>query len=90
MHFPSKNETWVVMGMIDRGGQLEQPLEDQKKIIDSKLISVGLGNRKEATYSFKLRLAALSPTFPGKGTVFVDGKGSKPIVYVEDKAVTLM
>lgn len=88
VYFPSENETWVVMGMIDQGGQLEMGLEGQKKVIDSKLTGMGLGDRKNATYKFKLQPAATSPTFPGKGTVFVDGKGPKPIVYVEDKAVS--
>ena len=86
-HFPSKNETWVVMGLIDQDGQHEMPLEDQKKIFDSKLAGMGLSDRNNATYTFKLQSAASSPTFPGKGTVFVDGKGAKPIVYVEDKPV---
>ena len=86
-NFPSKNETWVVMGLIDQDGQLEMPLGDQKKIFDSKLTDMGLGDRKNATYTFKLRPAASSPIFAGKGTVFVDGKGVKPIVYVEHKPV---
>ena len=88
VYFPSSNETWVVMGMIDTNGQLEMPLEDQKRIIDTRLMNMGLGDGKIATYKFKLRPAVSSPSFPGKGTVFVDGKGSKPIVYVEDKVVS--
>jgi len=86
-YFPSKKETWVVSGMIDIGGQSVMPLEDQKRIIDTKLAAMGLGDLKDATYKFQLRPAATSPTFPGKGTVFVDGDGPRPIVYVEDKAV---
>lgn len=88
-HFSATNQTWVVMGMIEQDGQFSMPLEDQKKIIDSKLDGIGLANRGDATYRFQLRLAASSPTFPGKGTVFVDGIGPKPIIYVEDRAVTL-
>ena len=87
-YFPSQNETWVVMGMIDKDGQLRMPLVDQKNIIDTKLRDMGLGDRKNATYKFKVRPALSSPTFPGKGTVFVDGKGAKPIVYVEDNVVS--
>ena len=87
LHFASNKEVWVVMGMIAQGGQLEMALTDQKSIIDAKLTAMGLGNRKDATYTFKLRPARSSPTFPGKGTVFVDGKGSNPAIYVEDKQV---
>ena len=76
------------MGMINQDGPLEMPLKDQKKVIDRKLAGMGLGDRKDATYEFRIRPAASSPTFPGKGTVFVDGKGAKPMVYVEDKAVS--
>lgn len=50
-YFPSKNETWVVMGLIDQDGQLEMPLKDQKKIIDSKLTVMGLSDPKIATYT---------------------------------------
>ena len=51
VYFPAENETWVIMGMINQDGQLEMPLEDQKKVIDEKLTNMGLGDRRDATYN---------------------------------------
>ena len=91
-YFPSRYEIWIVRGMvnesagtIDGDDEFEMPLIYQRKVIETKLVDMGLG--EISTYCFRHRPALRNPAFPGNGIVFVDGKGPAPTVYIGDKAV---
>ena len=81
--FANSNEIWVVFAMFDMNGNIENLLEDQVAIVKQKLTIAGLSPR-EAVYIFGNRPAADSPTYPGKGTVFIDAANEDLKIYVED------
>lgn len=88
--FPLSSEIWLAMGItMEKNGKLTDILEDQTRIISSRLIGMGLGNFGQAIYTFHLQPADQSPTFPGKGSVFVDTSLGQLTIYVEDNPVNL-
>ncbi len=91
-YFPSRYEIWIVRGMVnesagttDEDNEDEMPLHYQEKVIETKLVDMGLG--RISTFCFRRRPALRNPAFPGNGIFFVDGKGPAPTVYVGDKVV---
>ena len=87
--FPSSKEILVVYGMMQDQDTQEYEVvsQDQKQIVEQRLDALGLGSKRVVTYKFKFQKASESPEFPGKGTVFVDGKDGKLAICVEDQRV---
>ncbi|KAI9736072.1 MAG: hypothetical protein M1818_006248 [Claussenomyces sp. TS43310] len=79
-YFPS-GHNWVVCALF-KG---EVALPDQQKIMEDTLASLGLSSSLR-TYEASKRNS--KNWFPGQGTVFVDGGGPVPDVYIEDKRVS--
>jgi hypothetical protein len=79
-YFPTTSNNWVVCAVFKN----EIALLGQQKIMESMLKSLSLSSALSTYVVDPLREAS----FPGKGSVFVDGKGPVPIVYVEDKVVS--
>lgn len=77
--FPTGGSNWVVCAVYE--GELALP--DQHSIIQESLTSLGLPH---SSVAYKAETAGKE--FPGRGTVFVDGSGHVPVVYVEDREVS--
>ena len=88
-YFPEGNDIWLIKGILIKDDGDEEILKHRNRVIERKLKDMGLGEARVSTYKFRERLASQSPSWPGKATVFVDGKWQRPIVYVEDRAVNL-
>src|SRR5450432_4280899 len=79
-YFLMEGNNWILCAVC----QDELALPAQQKIMQDGLARLGLSH-SSITY-----VAGRSPDdwFPGRGTVFIDGSGKVPIVYVEDKEVS--
>ena len=86
-HFSSTNETWVVSGVVEGDGGHLTVLDNHDGLVENRLSGMGLLDRKQTWYQFRIQPTGSSPNFAGKGTVLVDGSGPEPVVYVEDKPV---
>jgi hypothetical protein len=81
-YVPAGTDAWVVCAVYKR----VVALPDQKKVIETNIERMGL-----SPFASILYIASNSDdpnTFPGKGTVLVDGRAAKPRVYVEDRVVS--
>lgn len=78
-YFPAGGSSCVVCATF----QGEVALPDQQRIIQECLDGLGFAN-SHVTYKAGARRAA----FSGQGTVFVDGRGQVPMVYVEDTNIS--
>ncbi|KAL8961497.1 MAG: hypothetical protein Q9193_001956 [Seirophora villosa] len=86
-HFGKDRHPWLVTGLMQIGGHTyEEALADTNVIINKRLVIMDL-EPSSMNYTFQLRSAQDSPQFPGKGTVFVDGKDGILKIYVEDQLV---
>lgn len=77
--FPPGKTTWVVSAIF----QGEIALPHQKAIIERKLGEFGL------TYTNSAYMVIMDQVRPPKGTVFIDARGEKPLVYVEDHCLSV-
>lgn len=80
-YFPPKKSALVVSALY----QGEVALPDQRAIMSQSSERMGV-IPNSAFYSV---LKSSDPRRPGQGTVFVDGRGEKPVVYVEDQEIHL-
>jgi hypothetical protein len=78
-HFPQGRKSWVVSAVY----QSEIALPGQIEIIGRTFRRLGL-TYKTAYYDV---LDSDAPRGPAKGTVFIDGRGPEPLIYVEDQLV---
>ncbi|KAL8685430.1 MAG: hypothetical protein Q9224_005820, partial [Gallowayella concinna] len=90
-YFPPSSETLVVYGItIMPNGEKVDGLEHQTAIIFQRLFlahrDLGLPFFEQEQYKFRLQLRDDSPSFPGKGSVFVQATGSQLFIFVENKA----
>lgn len=79
--FSAGTETVVVCATYK--GAIATP--DLKRVIEANVEAMGLGSFSVAVY----RVDTLSTYDPrgSKGTVFVDGRGQRPLIYVEDELI---
>ncbi|KAL8804065.1 MAG: hypothetical protein Q9182_002778 [Xanthomendoza sp. 2 TL-2023] len=94
-HFPSSSETLVVYGItIMPDGERVDGLEHQTTIIFQRLYlahkHLGLPFFDQEQYRFRLQLRDDSPSFPGKGTVFVQATNTQLFMFVENKLFELV
>jgi hypothetical protein len=78
-HFSRYNEVLVVSGIWEG----EVALPEQKQIIENSLREMGLSHAN-VEYSIKGRREPRSDAY---GTIVIDGRGSRPLIYVEDQRV---
>ncbi|KAG9228139.1 hypothetical protein BJ875DRAFT_342699, partial [Amylocarpus encephaloides] len=79
--FPTGSNGWVVCAMFEG----EVGLPDQQRIFGNTLTGLGLSCSLQ-TYKVSATRDRRY-TWPGQGTVFIQGAGNNPIVYVEDVPV---
>ena len=95
--FPLLSEAWVILGItIDESGKCSDGMDSTSTIIFDRMVrahvlksdpSYPFPKFEQGQYYYKLRPAAESPQFPGKGSVFVDISSGKLVIYVEDISV---
>jgi len=78
-YFQTGGNSWVIYAVFDGG----VALPDQQILIQDGLTRLGLGYSL-ATYT----AGGPKDSFPGQGTIFVDRKGTTPVVYIEDRIVS--
>ncbi len=78
-YFPADRTTWVVSAMLE--GDVVLP--GQRDIMEQTLRRLSLS----PTRLVYAALRSQDARFPGQGTVFIDGRGNIPLVYVEDRVV---
>ncbi|KAI9799322.1 MAG: hypothetical protein M1825_004815 [Sarcosagium campestre] len=79
-YFPAETTKWVVVSF----SRSDTDLDDQRRAVDDRLERANLTASSRYT-TFTSAQDPRNPHFKGKNTVFVDGNGEEPVVYVEDK-----
>ena len=86
-HFGAEKHPWLVTGLLWTDGSGYGELTPWlANYIRQRLQAMGLYHR-EAVYGFQHRYPVDSPSYPGKGTVFVDGSSNQLRIYVEDNPI---
>lgn len=80
-YFPTGGNSWVVCAVF----QGEVALPDQQRIFQDGLTSLGLSHSPITYVAGRRDRNNLNP---GQGTVFIDGGGPVPVIYVEDTVVS--
>lgn len=83
--FPPEQSAVAVCAQFLGSPDNEIALPDQLEIMNRHFRGLEIAHSlKKYTISIPY-----GPEFPGKGTVFVDGSGDRPMVYVEDEIIQL-